>query len=370
MVKNRMKTIKEYDIMRVIITVIVIIDHSIYYRIITNYGSIDCTPFTMSGLSMIYHILLKGKSLINTFHMPLYMMLSGALFKYREYSYSGGGIGGYPSLRILVIDKAKKLLFPFIIVTLFYVAPIKYISGYYLDSANVIEDIIIGQIFLQGNNHLWFLPTLFLIFMLSYQLWSSIKKRRIKQGLIILLSVLCVYLSEYVTLSLMRYVLKYVVWFNTGYLFEDHRENFNLSIMKHFFHPMIAVCIWIALAFTNSKLMTNECWIYVFIKPVYGFLCTLFGCFSVYSICYILSKTRLTMVKLFQQVRRNTLGLYLYSDPINYLILSHVVLWFGQDVFLKNIGSLILFVTRFILTGSIAYGISSVLRNCRMRYLY
>lgn len=135
-------TIKEYDVMRVIITAMVIIDHSIYYRIITDYGSMDCTPFTMSGLSMIYHMLLKGKTLINTFHMPLYMMLSGALFKYRE-KRAGGGIGGYPSLRILAIDKAKKLLFPFIIVTLFYVAPIKYISGYYSDSANVIKDIII-----------------------------------------------------------------------------------------------------------------------------------------------------------------------------------------------------------------------------------
>lgn len=282
----------------------------------------------------------------------------------------GGSVGGYSSLRILAIDKAEKLLFPFVIVTLFYVAPIKYISGYYTASENVIQDIIIGQILLQGNNHLWFLPTLFLIFCLSYQLWNLGRERQKYQCMVIFLLALCAYLSEYVAISIMGYVLKYIFWFNMGYCFEDHRERFNMSITKHFYQLIVILCIWLVFAFANAKLMTDEWLIHIFIKPVCSFLCTLFGCFSVYGICYRLSKTRLTMTKLFQQVRRSTLGLYLYSDPINYLILSHAVLWFGSAVFQRNIGSLILFETRLILTGCVAYGISDVLRHFRMRYLY
>lgn len=155
--------IKEYDVLRVIVTFLVIIGHCTYATIETNtYGIWDYSAYTASGLSLFYQLSSKAVALIYTFHMPLYMMLSGALFRYTNYT------GGYNSLRDLISIKAKKLLIPFFVVTLCYVVPLKMLSGYYAGSTNLWTDILVGQVLLEGNNHLWFLPALFAIFLMVY----------------------------------------------------------------------------------------------------------------------------------------------------------------------------------------------------------
>lgn len=81
--------IHEYDILRVIVTLLVIIGHSTYYVISTPYGGCDYTSLTLPNLSLFARLAAYLTRLVYLFHMPLYMALSGAL--YRLKNSAGGG---------------------------------------------------------------------------------------------------------------------------------------------------------------------------------------------------------------------------------------------------------------------------------------
>ena len=67
-----------------------------------------------------------------------------------------------------VSKEAKRLLYPFLLVSIFWSFPLKYLSGYWNNSVNVLYDIVVGQLLIQGNTHLWFLPTLFFEFIMFW----------------------------------------------------------------------------------------------------------------------------------------------------------------------------------------------------------
>lgn len=91
--------------------------------------------------------------------MPLFIALSGALYK------KSLDKGRYSTFVELLNKKSKSLLIPFGAVTVLYSVPIKFISGYFNQSNDIVKDIFVGQILIQGNTHLWYLLTLFAIFM-------------------------------------------------------------------------------------------------------------------------------------------------------------------------------------------------------------
>lgn len=73
--------IPEYDILRVVTTMLVIIGHCTSFCILTPYGGCDYTEFTRPEESLFYIMVRYVSKLIYSFHMPLYMALSGALFR-------------------------------------------------------------------------------------------------------------------------------------------------------------------------------------------------------------------------------------------------------------------------------------------------
>lgn len=135
--------------------ILVIIGHSTYYTIQTAYGGTH--PFADLQLSpsatYLANSLICG--FIYSFHMPFFMAISGMTLAI-----------SYKSLQPLAeISKkrAKRLLIPFITVTIFLSIPLKYISGYWDASENIMRDIFCGQILLLGNSHLWYVVSLFYI---------------------------------------------------------------------------------------------------------------------------------------------------------------------------------------------------------------
>ena len=357
------KQIREYDILRVIVTLLVIVGHCAYSSIETNsYGLWDYSVYTEAGSSMFYRLACNAVSLIYTAHMPLYMMLSGALYRHAEKSPGGG----YGSFRILCTKKAQNLLIPFFVVTLCYVTPLKYFSGYYAESKDILRDIFMGQILLQGNNHLWFLPTLFLVFLLIYTLEHRLPIRStIKQA--ILFVAYC--FSSFVPIALIRLPLNYAVWFYAGCCFEDKREEINCRIEQRPLKLMFVAGIWVILAVIISRLMPSE-GVFLLISKITSAVCALLGCYVIYGCSYLLTKTKLSKSTVFGLIRKNTLGLYLYSDPLNYVILFLAVQWFGGSVFSTNLGALCLCGARFVMTTVVSYGVTYILRKCKIKYLY
>ena len=98
---SKRKTISEYDILRVAATLLVIIGHSTYCSIVTPYGGCDYTAFTLPGPSVFYRLAGYGVAMIYLFHMPLYMALSGALYRVKKTR------GGIALIRTLLRTRQK-----------------------------------------------------------------------------------------------------------------------------------------------------------------------------------------------------------------------------------------------------------------------
>ena len=95
---------------------------------------------------------------IYSFHMPLFFMISGSLFRYEKYD----------SLRSCLADQAKKLLVPYTCLYLIC-TPLWYVNRKVLGSnAHSVIDVLVGGLYtnqdlaVQSNGALWFLPALFL----------------------------------------------------------------------------------------------------------------------------------------------------------------------------------------------------------------
>ena len=112
------------DLLRIILVVLVVIGHGTYYDIITKFGGINY-GILMSDASisdtMFHKITSIITSFIYTFHMPVFIALSGSLFSLKKNI----------NIKKNIEKKAKRLLIPFIVVWLFWNLPVKYFSGYY-----------------------------------------------------------------------------------------------------------------------------------------------------------------------------------------------------------------------------------------------
>lgn len=222
---------------------------------------------------------------------------------------------------------------------------------------------------MQGNTHLWFLPVLFVIFIAIYSLEKSFKNLTF-WGIALCLFVVS-FASMIVPIGIVSNVLYNTFWFYLGYCFEDHREKVNTALEKRpglfFVFAVMFLTTGLLKKFISDISDTSE--VYSYLERFIGYICAVFGCCVVYSISCFLSKTNITEWRLFKVTRANTLGLYLYSDTWNYVILSVSTGLFGSAVFVTNIGSALLYFSRIAITFSIALVVSTILKKLKIKYI-
>ena len=348
----RKKVIFEYEMLRVIVTLLVIVGHCAYYTIITEYGGCDYRS-EASQLSVTYKLADLLTSMIYSFHMQLFMTLSGALFCLSLQR------GKFHTLRSLASEKAKRLLIPFFSVTLLYSVPLKIASGYYSSSPSIIKDIIIGQLLVQGNTHLWFVAVLFSLFLLMYVL---LKKKVPCMILLLILTVLNL-VSSYIGINLISRILEFAVWFYIGWLFEQHREVWNSYLKKH--HIFLFMAVFCVFFFLNRNMLPNIS----ILKSCVKLLIALSGCVAVYTLSYQLSRTDVKEWKVVKGLSHDSYGIYLYSDPLNYVLLAVGVHMLHTDLFGSNICSALFILTRFSVTLAVSILVTRILRALKLKYL-
>ena len=217
MTHTETKNIYEYTIFRAILVLLVVLGHCSYLSIFSNYGNFDVIGESLIPLGQ--KLLYFPTYIIYSFHMPAFIFLSGTMFELHKAKY-------IQERKIFFYKKAKRLLIPFFLITSLYIVPIKYIVGYWNNSSNVLQDIFLGQFLIQGNNSLWFLEVLFIIFCLCLPfLFYNVEK---KFYLIIFISsILISIFSGIVHIQLISLTLKYFCFFVFGIIFEQNREKFN-----------------------------------------------------------------------------------------------------------------------------------------------
>ena len=316
---------EEYNYLKVITILLVVFGHSTYYIIKTNFGGIDYFNLIQNHYSLLVMKLLNTlPKIIYYFHMPLFMAISGAFFQIQIQK------NKWKDLTSLLRAKFKRLMIPFLLFTLFYTIPIKYISNYFVQT-NVINAII-GQLFLLGNSHLWYLYALFVIFILAYYVLKRYS------GFWMLVFLFLLHLISYkIELTLIKAPLQFLFYFAMGFMV---LILFNFGITKY------------------SNLFSK---IILEILAIYGSLLT-------YTIAYYLSKsTTLVNTKIYQLILVNGLGIYIFSDTLNYLILYCAYI-FGGDFMFTSYGIILLVIIRFIGTLFLGIGLAIVFKKIFPKY--
>lgn len=165
------------------------------------------------------------KLLIYAFHMPLFFMISGATFR----------PGKYDTLRACVIDKAKKLLVPYVWLYIINII-FWWINHRILGSSDTtIPELLIGMLVSNQelapmtSGALWFLPVLFFVSVLFDAIFLFAKKPKgipVEASLILCLAV-SVYLSMFYgkdTVLHWATVPMAVVFYYLGWAFMQHRD--------------------------------------------------------------------------------------------------------------------------------------------------
>lgn len=141
---------REYKIdnMRAIAILLVVLGHSIIIYD-PNWGLItsdtECLPF--------FYL----KQMINLIQMPLFFSISGYCFCLSKNQSFG---------KNLLLGKFKRILIPYFIVCILYMNPIKILLG--VPGYELSLNMFARQVLLFTNNgHLWYLPSLFLMFIVT-----------------------------------------------------------------------------------------------------------------------------------------------------------------------------------------------------------
>ncbi len=350
------KRIIEYDLLRFVLVLLVVIGHCAYYKIDTIYGGINY--FSNNNYPAIKYLLDGIVSFIYTFHMPLFFALSGALFVHT--------VNKTNNISILIRNKFKRLIIPFFAVALLYSIPLKYFSNYYINSSNLLKDIIVGQLFIQGNNYLWFLPTLFFIFIIIYLLERT--KLSVKTKIIIYLGLNL--LKDLIPIVLIAQIVKYLIYFYIGFLFEKYKNKIIDYIYNH--QAKIILIIYMIIFYIIINILNfiiHKYYFNIIFKIVISFLKAISIALALLLILTfvheISKKLKIKNNKFINLINKYSFGIYLFSDPLNYLILFIFANILGINYFYTETGSLVIFCSRFILTLSISILITFILDKLR-----
>lgn len=346
-----------YDVLRFLLTLLVVIGHCAYYSIVTAYGGIAYSSIMAQagvGDTKVHIFFSHITRFIYSFHMPMFFALSGALFQH----------GRNRSFTELMVNKAKRLIVPFFLVSTFYCIPLKYFTGYWSNSSNVLADVVIGQYLVQGNTHLWFLPTLYLEFLLfSFIRNTNTKNNLIQMGLLSVF-VLCTIASPLIPVGLVSNFMKYMLWFYIGMLFERNRP----KVDRHFKgRELIGVfLVWLIL-YTITKYVSLPTLIGKIAMKMLTVISTATWMSFLIGLCAVISRTSFKDNKIFKLIEKHSFGIYLYSDTLNYVILFAFFNICSVAAFGNEMAATLLWVMRFAVSLGMSLLVTVILQEMKSK---
>ena len=278
----------EYSAIKVIATLLVVIGHvTKFYN--TGGGIVDIQPNPIIG---------GTANLIYSFHMPLFVFISGAI-----YSFNVNIMGKYNDIRNFLISKFKRLMIPYFIWGIGYVTPVVVLLG--ITKLSAVE-YIVRCILLGGDSrHLWYLWTLFCIFVIAALIRKAAK--RIHKGMLIMgFYIILMVLYIFSGLAPIWNILYYGTFFAFGYIFDIYKKRIDIFLNKKWIAD-----IGIALVFGLQFILKNNICL--------DFLVALSGILLSYLIVgRLLGK--ILKIKFYSVVARDSFGIYLIHPMIIYLI--------------------------------------------------
>jgi len=174
-------------------------------------------------------------------------------------------------------------------------------------------------------------------------------------------------LEVYMPIRFFSYIMIYSMWFYMGYLFENVREKYNSKI--NLINTTISLCLFAALVLLNYKFKFDSMPNNILFSKSVNLIISILGMLAAYNFCVCLTKFNLEDNKIFKLISKNSFGIYLYSDSLNYIIIAGAVSIFGEELFTNNFYSFGFISFRLIFTTVVSILITQILRKLKLKYL-
>lgn len=280
---------KHYDIIKVFTTILVVVAHAT--RMYTEKGVV--TP--INGSTVLSDITYY----IYSFHMPLYICVSGMV-----YGYCVENLGKYSDKWKFIKNKAVRLLVPYFAFGFLYVAPVMVVLGF-TDESYVrycLNGIILGT----NSRHLWFVLVLFFIFVICILARKIMKN--VNPVFIILVLLMMSYMSlKASNLLMINNLLYYFIYFYIGYIVNRHYDK--VRLLKN---PVVFIMLFVIVLFTWKC----DDWAIKVVKAICG-------SGMILGIVQHIS-TKICDTRLYKGIKRNSYGIYLFHPMIIYILFFYL----------------------------------------------
>lgn len=283
------------------------------------------------------------KHVISFIQLKLFFAISGFLLYYKTKQWSQKKYSEIlRGFRTFVKNKFFRLIIPFICVCFFYMDPIKLyigVSGYDWKCS-----LLLQQLYCVNIGHLWFLPCLFLIFIIIYFCMALIRNNRNGLLVLFLLFALLNYKSNiFPDIFQLKEVAYYLVYFYLGYLINYINSVYSRKIV---INKSILIGVLFVLIIVGYFIRQVTSIGFEFYSSIFCVLC----CF------YIMPNNKCDIVN---KVSRYAYGIYLFHSPLIYI----------TAIYFPNINPWLMLGINFILFGGIAYCLAIMLSKSYFKFI-
>lgn len=282
-------------------------------------------------------ILLYLTNFIYTFHMPVFVAISGMVFYICKVS-----LNKYNDGLAFVKNKFKRLIIPFITILFVIVVPVLHIV--HLCGGGGVGSILL----MKDLRHLWYLPTLFFILIKPI----IRKNKSLCLVLFILINMGSGFFPHYFQIP---NVAKFMLYFYLGYLFEEWRQGKkSVTILSLSMVLAFQIACFIGITLLEGKQTFG-------LNAILGILCATSGLYIVYGLCFMLSKSESQLLPSFMKVMsRDSYGIYLFHPMIIYLLFYAI-----RD---ESYNSWLVFSVISILALSLSMLLTQVIRRTPLKF--
>ena len=273
------------------------------------------------------------KKIINVVQMPLFFSLSGYLFYYTIQKYS---------FTQILRKKAKRLLIPYFIIGFFWMDPIKILLKvpHHDNIMNLIKEQIIGNM----NGHLWFLYTLFALF-LAFKLLYTFKiigNKKISYDLLIIVCLLLCNIFNGAFGSFAN-IASYAIFFYLAFFMNECAST--LSNINKLKRVIIMISVLIIIAYLLD------------IIPFKLYKCLIACAFIL--IIYRLDFKSISDNSILNKISNCSFGIYLFHSPMIYITCTY---W-------NDLNPIFVLLTNFVIFGFIAFSLTMIIKRSRLKFI-
>ena len=289
--------LRNLDFIKTVLMILIVLYHSFCF--------LGGNWFTIIPIQkqLIPSILLEW---LNSFTIYSFVLVSGYLFYYVKYERDG-----YKRFWPFVLNKVKRLLVPYFIVSFFWCIPIS-IFFYGFDVVLIVEKYILGT----SPEQLWFLLMLFIIFIIFYPISNLVKKNKVL-GFIFVLSSYAIGLfgTKFAPNFLQIWTaLEFLPFFYIGFFLRQSKESFIRNIP--FFIYIFLDLSFFALYYIA---LNQEGLIWSVLKVMSSSLTHVFGCLMAwYTLHFIANKIQRDKPRTASFLAKRSMVIYLFHQQIIY----------------------------------------------------